>query len=242
MKIAANEFDDNLVPFEDEILKITPILIAPSPPPPPRDHPASTFRHIFKSYRPTPHGTDAETQAYRKSVVNEMFRSTHFYPEDTTTETAPVSTEYKKRREELVNQNLPTTTPSPVTMAYLVKNHDIPGKFDLEKALAFGIPQGRLFSSLKNGENVQVTKVVDGKEVVRTVRPEEVLLDPIPGAVVLIIDVPSLEYVLNVVASEALNTEEVKRADIVVHMLSDDVASDQRYVNWMDSFKDTSKV
>jgi hypothetical protein len=25
-------------------------------------------------------------------------------------------------------------------------------------------------------------------------------------------------------------------------MLSDDVASDQRYVNWMDSFKDTSKV
>lgn len=127
-------------------------------------------------------------------------------------------------------------------MAYLVKNHDIPGKFDLAKALALGVPKGPLFGALKNGEEVKVTKMVDGTEVVRTIRPEEVLLDTIPGAVVLVVDVPSVDYVPGVVENEALNGEEVKKADVVVHMLSDDVVGDQRYVKWMDSFKDSSKV
>jgi len=246
MKIAANEFDDDLVPFEDETLRVTPIPISPSPLPPPRTPPITAFRDLFVSFKPTPQGTGAELQAYRKSVVNEMFHLTHFYDadanDDPPEEEIHMSPEDRKRREELMHQNLPATSPSPVTMAYLIKNHDIPGKFDLAKALALGIPQGKLFSTLKNGENVRVTRVVDGDEIVRTIQPEEVLLDPIPGAVVLIVDIPSVEYIANVVENAGLNREEVKKADIVVHMLSDEVVRDERYVKWMDSFKDSSKV
>jgi len=153
-----------------------------------------------------------------------------------------MSPEDKKRRDYLIHQHLPATMPIPITMAYLIKNHDMPGKFDLAKALALGIPQGKLFSTLKNGENVEVKRIVDGEEIVRTIRPEDVLLDSIPGAVVLIVDIPSVEYIADVVQNERLNREEVKKADIVVHMLSDEILNDERYVKWMDSFKDSSKV
>jgi len=46
-------------------------------------------------------------------------------------------------------------------------------KFDKPKALALGIPEGRLYSKLQNGETVSV----NGK----TFTPDDVLDDPIPG-------------------------------------------------------------
>jgi ribonuclease Z len=154
-----------------------------------------------------------------------------------------LDSEAKKRRDDVVNQDLPETQPSLVSVAYLVKNHDVPAMFNLEKALELGVPRGKLFATLKNGKDVQVTQVVDGVETTRTIRPEDVLFDNVmPGAVVLILDIPSKEYVTGVIQHEILNSDEVKKADIVVHMLSDEVASDERYVKWMDSFKDSSQV
>lgn len=46
-------------------------------------------------------------------------------------------------------------------------------KFDKPKALALGIPEGRLFSKLQDGESVEIK----GK----TITPDMVLMDPIPG-------------------------------------------------------------
>ena len=241
MRITANEYDDNPVPFEDEILKITPIPILPSPLPVVNPNEPTPFRTFFQSRNQAPTGTQAELLAHRKHVVNEMFQLTHFDLDPT--QEFHRDPEAKRRRDEVVNQNLPETQPSAVSIAYLVKNHDLPGTFNLQKALELGVPQGKLFATLKNGENVQVTRVVDGVETTRTIRPEEVLFDNgRPGAAVLILDIPSTEYVTGVIGHEMLNSEEVKNADIVVHMLSDEVASDERYVNWMDSFKDSSQV
>jgi hypothetical protein len=241
MKITANEYGDNPIPFEDEILKITPIPILPSPLPALTAPQPSPFRAFFQSRNPAPTGTQAELQAHRKNVVDEMFQMTHYDLDPD--EEFYRDPEAKKRRDEVVNQDLPETQPSLVSIAYLVKNHDMPGTFNLEKALELGVPKGKLFATLKNGENVQVTQVVDGVETTKTVRPEDVLFDNgMPGAVVLILDIPSTEYVTGVIGHEMLNSEEVKKADIVVHMLSDEVASDERYVKWMDSFKDSSQV
>jgi ribonuclease Z len=46
-------------------------------------------------------------------------------------------------------------------------------KFDKPRALALGIPEGRLFSRLSSGESVTVGD--------KTFTPEDVLMDPIPG-------------------------------------------------------------
>jgi ribonuclease Z len=241
MKITANEYGDNPVPFEDEILKITPIPILPSPLPRRRATQPTPFRSIFQSRNSAPTGTQAELLAHRKNVVDEMFQMTRH--DGDSDEEFYLDSEAKKRRDDVVNQDLPETQPSLVSVAYLVKNHDVPAMFNLEKALELGVPRGKLFATLKNGKDVQVTQVVDGVETTRTIRPEDVLFDNVmPGAVVLILDIPSKEYVTGVIQHEILNSDEVKKADIVVHMLSDEVASDERYVKWMDSFKDSSQV
>ena len=46
-------------------------------------------------------------------------------------------------------------------------------KFDKPKALKLGVPESRLFSKLQNGESVEVKG--------RTITPDMVLMDPIPG-------------------------------------------------------------
>jgi hypothetical protein len=241
MKITANEFGDKPDPFEDEILKITPIPILPSPLPAINAPQPSPFRTFFQSRNPAPTGTEAELLAHRKNVVDEMFQMRQHDP-DPDEEFYP-DPGAKKRRDEIVNQDLPETQPSLVSIAYLVKNHDVPGTFNLDRALELGVPKGKLFATLKSGQNVQVTRVVDGVETTRTVRPKDVLFDNgMPGAAILILDIPSKEYVTGVIGHEILNSDEVKKADIVVHMLSDEVASDERYIKWMDSFKDSSQV
>jgi hypothetical protein len=136
-------------------------------------------------------------------------------------------------------------------MAYFVKNKDMPGKFDVEAATALGVPVGKLFAQLKNGEDVQVPvldnegkPVIDGegKEARKIVRSQEVLGKTIPGTAVLIIDLPALKYIDKVLKDETLNSEMTKKADVVVHMLADEVASDTRYIKWMESFTESTKV
>lgn len=51
---------------------------------------------------------------------------------------------------------------------FLFREHDLPGRFDLEKAVALGIPRGPLFGVLQRGEPVSLP---DG----RTIQPDDVL-------------------------------------------------------------------
>jgi hypothetical protein len=74
------------------------------------------------------------------------------------------------------------------------------------------------------------------------VKSEDVLGPSTTGPTVLIIDIPGLKYVNKVLRNDMLNSEEAKNSDIVVHMLADEVASDSRYIKWMESFKKSSKV
>ena len=245
MNLSTNEFGEIPDPYEDESVTITPIPISPSPSIPLKSIDSSTFSFANVYSFPTPplEGTEEEILAHKKDIVHEMFKR-GVRSEDM--DEAALSTQFdenRKRRAALMNVNLPPTTPSDITMAYFVKNRDSPGKFDLERAQGLKVPPGKLYSKLKAGDDVEIPVVdEDGKTTMKTVKSEDVLGDPIRGKTVLILDIPGLQYVKEVVENDTLNSEITKHADIVVHMLSDEVASDKQYIKWMESFTKSSKV
>jgi hypothetical protein len=245
MNLSTNEFNDSPTPYEDESVTITPIPISPSSstPAPETANPTFSFANAFSFPTPPLEGTEEEILAHKKDIVHEMFKR-GVRSEDMDNEALSNQfDENRKRRAALMNVSLPPTTPSDITMAYFVKNRDSPGRFDLQKAQALKVPPGKLYSILKAGEDVEIPVVdEDGTTTMKTVKSEDVLGDPIRGKTVLILDIPGLQYVKKVVENDTLNSEVTKNADIVVHMLSDEVASDKRYIKWMESFQKSSNA
>lgn len=90
-------------------------------------------------------------------------------------------------------EKLPPTTRSDEALSYVVRNHDIRGKFDPKKAQALKVRKGPDYATLTKGESVQSEDGV-------TVTPDMVLGPPRPGKGFAIIDLPTPEYVDNFVA------------------------------------------
>jgi len=59
------------------------------------------------------------------------------------------------------------------TLGYRLEERDRPGRFDLERARALGIPEGPLYRKLQLGEDVQLSdgRVIQSREVVGPPRP-----------------------------------------------------------------------
>lgn len=59
------------------------------------------------------------------------------------------------------------------SFGYRVAESDRPGRFDVERARALGIPPGPLYARLKNGERVELSdgRTVDGRELVGATLP-----------------------------------------------------------------------
>jgi len=148
----------------------------------------------------------------------------------------------RKERAATINANLPPTEPHLTSMAYFVRNRDLPGKFDVQKAQALKVPVGKLYSELKRGQDVSIEVEENGEIVQKTIHSEDVLGPPVPGKAVLILDIPDSKYMRKLLENKTLNSESVKEADVVVHMLSDEVASDTKYIQWMESFNHSTKV
>jgi len=83
---------------------------------------------------------------------------------------------------------LPPTTPSKEAVSYIIRNHDVRGKFDPAKAKALKVPAGPAFAALTRGESVQSQ---DGQ----TVTPDMVLGPARLGKGIAIMDLPSPDYV-----------------------------------------------
>ena len=243
LNLTTNEIGDDPTPFVDDRVTITPIPLSANPSAEkPRDPSTFSFGEKFCFPIPPLEGTPDEILKYKKAIVHEMFRMGVF---EEVAENGAVQTadEVRRRRISLINANLPPTQPHDISMAYLIANHDVPGKFNPEKAKALNIPVGKLYAKLKKGESIEIAVVgEDGTKTMRTINSEEVLGKPVPGKKVLILDIPGLAYVSKLLKNDTLNSEMVKTADVIVHMLADEVASSADYNEWMQTFKSTSRV
>jgi hypothetical protein len=245
MSLKTNEFGEPPTPYVDETVTVTPIPITPCSTAPPESSDSSkfSFSKSFQFSTPAFEGTEEEVLAQKKNIVDEMFKKGVYSDDLDDSVTISQDNEVRKSRSAIINVNLPPTSPSNITIAYFVQNRDTPGPFSLEKAQALKVPVGKLYAKLKSGESVEISVVnEDGKMMTKTIKSEDVLGDPIPGKSVLILDIPGLQYATNVLDNKVLNSEKIKNADVVVHMLADEVASDEQYIKWMKSFKISSKV
>ncbi|KAJ5167458.1 uncharacterized protein N7482_006239 [Penicillium canariense] len=98
--------------------------------------------------------------------------------------------------------SLPPTSPSKEAVSYIIRNHDIRGKFDPAKATQLGIPKGPDFARLANGASVQTPEG-------NTVTPDMVLGAPRSGKGFAIIDLPSSDYVEDLVNRPEWNSPSV---------------------------------
>ncbi|KAJ5332623.1 uncharacterized protein N7506_006406 [Penicillium brevicompactum] len=90
-------------------------------------------------------------------------------------------------------EKLPPTTPAKESVCYIVRNHDIRGKFDPKKAKEHNVQMGEKFALLTKGQSVESN---DGK----IVTPDMVLGATRVGKGVAIMDVPSVEYLDDLVS------------------------------------------
>ncbi|KAJ5114353.1 hypothetical protein NUU61_000112 [Penicillium alfredii] len=102
-------------------------------------------------------------------------------------------------------ESLPPTTPSPEALCYIVRNHDVRGKFDPAKAKALKVKMGPDCAALSRGKSVQS---MDGQ----TITSDMVLGPARLGKGTAIMDLPSSEYVEDMInrpewKSPAVTTE-----------------------------------
>lgn len=130
--------------------------------------------------------------------------------------------------------NIPPTVPSQEALSYIVRNHVIRGKFDPQKAAALNVEKGSKWGQLTNGESVESK---DGK----TVTPEMVLGPPRLGRGVAIVDLPTADYVENLVNRPEWTTPDVvKGLEVFIWILGPGVGSHpllQEFVSKMSQYQ-----
>ncbi|OAX79174.1 hypothetical protein ACJ72_06509, partial [Emergomyces africanus] len=133
-----------------------------------------------------------------------------------------------------LTQTLPPTTPSDISISYIIQHHDVRGKFNAEKAIALGVPRGPMFSKLTSGQSVESA---DGK----TITPDMVIGEPQPGGGIALMDIPTADYVENLVNRPEWTTPEVMRGlTTFIWVLGPGVSSHpllQEFVSKMSQYK-----
>ncbi|XP_022080535.1 zinc phosphodiesterase ELAC protein 2-like [Acanthaster planci] len=125
-----------------------------------------------------------------------------------------------------------------MTIAYICKIHDTHGRLDVQKAKDMGLKPGPDYGLLKAGKVVTTS---DGKEI----KPEDVLQPSTPGAVFIVLECPSEEFVDSVVGNETMSRYQADCGDntatLVMHMCPENVTNDARYQSWMQRFGPTTE-
>ncbi len=118
-------------------------------------------------------------------------------------------------------ENLPSTKPSSTSMSYIIRNHRQRGTFLPAKAKELNVEQGRLWSQLASGLNVQS---MDGV----TIEPGMVLEEGREGAGVAVIDLPSTDYVDNLVNRPEWKVDRIMTGvGAIIWLLGPDVGRNQ---------------
>ncbi|KAH8433549.1 uncharacterized protein LDX57_011184 [Aspergillus melleus] len=98
-------------------------------------------------------------------------------------------------------EKIPPTSRCDEAVSYVVRNQDFRGKFDPEKAKGYGVPYGPDFGKLAGGQSVTV-----GDKVIT---PDMVLGPPRLGKGTAFIDLPTADYVENLVNRPEWNSPSV---------------------------------
>ena len=118
-------------------------------------------------------------------------------------------------------EHLPPTRPSNIAMSYIIRNHKMRGKFKPAAAKELNVPPGPLWAALAAGSEVQSK---DGK----TVTPDMVLEPSKEGGGVAVVELPSKEYIANLVSRPEWKAEKVMTGvGAIVWILGPGVANDE---------------
>nr|XP_054763140.1 zinc phosphodiesterase ELAC protein 2-like [Lytechinus pictus] len=126
-----------------------------------------------------------------------------------------------------------TERPPDMTIAYICKLHDKPGKLLAQKAVQMGLRPNLHFEHVKSGKSVTLE---DG----RVIKAEDVLGPVTPGQVFIVLECPSEDFIEPVVSSDAFNGYYSgcgdDTASLVLHMCPEEVLKDERYQQWISRF------
>ncbi|KAF6761776.1 tRNA processing endoribonuclease [Ephemerocybe angulata] len=213
-----------------------------------------------------------QAESWRRFIINNMFPGAlgskakkPKAPPAEGVEGEPVHDDYRPRHSlpKAWYSQLPRPERSALNqaLAYVVVGPSIRGKFDAAKAVALGVPRGPLRGVLSRGQSITFTvddKVTgeDGeiKVVPRTVtvQPEECVGPSSPRSTVIVLDVPSKQYIPNLLKAlqndndsvlsklRSKNPEDKKEMLVqsIFHMVDKGVLDDPRYVEFMHDFGD----
>ncbi|ORY78253.1 beta-lactamase-like protein [Protomyces lactucae-debilis] len=130
----------------------------------------------------------------------------------------------------LMHKDLPTATPFPATVSYCIEGQPRPGKFDVARAMALGVPKGPLYGKLQQGQSVYLPNGT-------VVHPHEVLGPRRLSAPALIANCPSVDYISTFLKHNYWDDDNFKdTCGIIVHTGDPAVLSDPCYIAWMASF------
>ncbi|KAK6099742.1 hypothetical protein MT418_001130 [Batrachochytrium dendrobatidis] len=131
---------------------------------------------------------------------------------------------------------LPSTADDAVSLCYICQGPEIAGTLDPVLAMKLGVKRGPDMGKLKSGQTVLSINGVP-------ISPDQCVTPRRPGPVFLILDCPSKSYIAslieNAIIKQAASGE--KPAQCVVHICGDKVLTDQRYIDFMNSFPSTTQ-
>ncbi|KAJ3231292.1 hypothetical protein HDU81_003898 [Chytriomyces hyalinus] len=120
--------------------------------------------------------------------------------------------------------------------AYICKGPKVNGKFDNAAAKALGIPFGPIRGNLSKGMSITLD---DG----RIIHPQDVCAPSKEGAIFIILDCPSLEYIDSIVSHPQLQASafDSNPVQCIVHLLGPDILQHESYRKWMNTFGDKTQ-
>ncbi|KAJ9568342.1 hypothetical protein OSB04_004308 [Centaurea solstitialis] len=139
-----------------------------------------------------------------------------------------------------IKKDEPTLKSSDISVLYICELPEIRGKFDPEKARAFGLRPGPKYRELQEGISVKS----DTKNIM--VHPDDVLGPSVPGPIVLLVDCPTLSHFRELSSASSLETfyadvastvdENRKTVNCVIHLSPASVVDSGEYQKWMSRF------
>ncbi|KAL8170576.1 hypothetical protein V2J09_022380 [Rumex salicifolius] len=139
-----------------------------------------------------------------------------------------------------------TLMPGELSVVYVFELPDIQGKFDPEKAKAFGLKPGPKYREL------QLNKSVKSDCLDMMVHPSDVMDPPIPGPIVLLVDCPAESHLQHLSSSKSLDayyaspffnqSESAKKVNCVIHLSPSSVIKTSLYQEWMSRLGDVQHI